>query len=175
MYFIALVLPSPADQSIRSFKEWMKDRFGCVKALRSPAHITLVPPFWLPENREAVLLTLFHDFTAGTGMLPVWLDGFSHFGKRVLFIEVKQQDVLNKLQGQVMKHFTCGLPGVVKTEKRPFHPHVTIAARDMRPAVFAQAWEHFSKLPFSEEVFLRSIHILKLFPEGWQVIAEKKL
>ena len=52
MYFIALVLPTEINDEILKWKLFMKDHFNCLVALRSPAHITLVPPFWMNDDLE---------------------------------------------------------------------------------------------------------------------------
>ena len=52
MYYVALVCPNEIDEVINRFKVWMKDRFGCKAAMKSPAHITLVAPFWLEDKKQ---------------------------------------------------------------------------------------------------------------------------
>ena len=56
MYFVALVLPEELNQEILKWKRYMHERFQCSVGLKSPAHITLVPPFWLDEAKENSLL-----------------------------------------------------------------------------------------------------------------------
>lgn len=53
MYFVAIVCPGQINEKVEQFKQWMKDRFGCVVAMKSPAHITLIPPFWLAHEMQA--------------------------------------------------------------------------------------------------------------------------
>ena len=45
MYFNALVLPEQLDKKILTYKSWMADKYNCKVGLKSPAHITIVPPF----------------------------------------------------------------------------------------------------------------------------------
>src|SRR6188768_1812026 len=56
MYFIGLVLPSPLNEKILRWKNFMHERYQCKVGLKSPAHITLVPPFWMEEEKEIALL-----------------------------------------------------------------------------------------------------------------------
>ncbi|HEY6506286.1 MAG TPA: hypothetical protein VIZ28_20055, partial [Chitinophagaceae bacterium] len=44
MYYVALLCSPETDGKVQQFKYWMRERFGCTAALRSPAHITLIPP-----------------------------------------------------------------------------------------------------------------------------------
>ena len=55
MYFIALVLPRHLDEKIRVYKQTMLDQYGCRVGLKSPAHITVIPPFWMEEEKEEQL------------------------------------------------------------------------------------------------------------------------
>ena len=63
MYFMAIVAPEEVNGTILKWKELIKERFGCVVALRSPAHITLIPPFWLDEKKEHQLKDGIGEFS----------------------------------------------------------------------------------------------------------------
>jgi hypothetical protein len=39
MYFIASVCPEEIDKQVMKWKLWMKEKYGCEAALRSPAHV----------------------------------------------------------------------------------------------------------------------------------------
>ena len=56
MYFIALVLPGELNEKVLHWKNFMHDRYDCKVGLKSPAHITLIPPFWMEESSETLLL-----------------------------------------------------------------------------------------------------------------------
>ena len=51
MYFIAIVLPDELNKKVLKWKNFMHDKFGCKVGLKSPAHITFIPPFWMHEER----------------------------------------------------------------------------------------------------------------------------
>ncbi len=175
MYFVALVCPPALDEKVLRFKNWMKAQFGCVVALRSPGHITLVPPFWLEEWREAELHEALRSFTGNIDEVDISLDGFSHFDKRVLFVQVKDNSPLGELRADVGSHFIELFGEIIKEDKRPFHPHITIANRDMKPGDFEKAWSHFSQKEFKETFRATTISLLKLKSGKWNVIGEKNL
>jgi len=150
----------------------MKDRFGCVVAMKSPAHITLIPPFWFLFDREHELVNAVQSFTNTSAPAKIELDGFSHFRKKVLFVHVKENASLVELKGGVEKYFTGKFGVIFKKDDRPFHPHITIANRDMKLSHFEQAWDHFSILIFKESFNSSSISLLKLSPGKWTIIAE---
>ena len=172
MYFVAIVCPPSLDRKIYSYKSWMKEHFGCMVAMKSPAHITLVPPFWLPGSEEEKLLEAQRSFTSTIGELTIRLTGFSHFRKRVLFVAVENSPKLEQLKKEAEDHFVKFFPAI-KKDTRPFHPHITIANRDMKPSHFEKAWERFSTEVLDESFIVKAISILKLNPGKWDVVGEK--
>lgn len=171
MYYIAVVCPVSINKKVLEHKNWMKEQFGCVVALKSPAHITLIPPFWMEETKEADLIAATCNFKITTGLLSIQLCGFSHFTDRVLFIKVSDNPQLEELKHETEKHFNSAFP-FIKKDARPFHPHITIANRDLKPSAFIKAWQHFSKLHFDESFNCTGISLLKLSEGSWQVIAK---
>jgi 2'-5' RNA ligase len=134
MYFSALVCPPVLNEKILRFKLWMREHYGCVVALKSPAHITLVPPFWWVTDLEDELREIIKTFKTDAGEFEVYLKGFSHFGKRVLFVAVEENTLLGNLRDKVVTHFSLSSGQTIPADDRPFHPHVTIANRDLRSA-----------------------------------------
>jgi 2'-5' RNA ligase len=174
MYFIAIVCPPETDKNVLKFKNWMKEQFACVVALKSPAHITLIPPFWLDERKEKKLQETLQTFANDMYELEIQLDGFSKFGKRVLFIRVQENPGLNKIKSQAENHFARSFGDVIEKEDKPFHPHITIASRDLKPGDFEKAWQHFENKIFKENFRSKTISLLKLTAGKWKVIAEKR-
>ena len=172
MYFLALVCPSALNNEVFRFKTWMKDQLGCVVALKSPAHITLIPPFWMDESKETELVQVLGTFKSDISEIEVQTAGFDHFGKRVLFIAIEKNNGLeqlrSKLEDHLLKYFLF-----IKKDTRPFHPHITIANRDMKPSHFEKAWEYFGKKEFKETFTGRATSLLKLVHGKWIVIYEK--
>jgi 2'-5' RNA ligase len=174
MYFAAVLCPAEVDRKVLEYKNWMKDQFGCIVALKSPAHITLIPPFWLEKAKEALLLETLLSFTSDIDELTIHLVDFSHFGKKVLFVNVKENPAIEELKNQTEDHFIRSFGGVINKDDRPFHPHITIANRDMKPSDFIKAWDRFAKERFSETFRTGTISLLKLSPGKWNIIGEKR-
>jgi 2'-5' RNA ligase len=171
MYFVALVCSQEVNEKILPFKLWMKERFGCVVALRSPAHITLIPPFWLEAEKENELVRTLQSFTNVPMGVVVCINGFSHFGKRVLFAAVDDDPALHQLKTGIESHFTKRFPGIRKDD-RPFHPHITIANRDLKPGDFIKAWQYFSEKEFTADFRINVVSVLKHSDGLWKVFAE---
>jgi 2'-5' RNA ligase len=173
MYFIAVICPGATGEKIQQAKRWMRDHFGSSHALKSPAHITLVPPFWFASIREPELLDSFQQFRSPVNELEISLDGFGHFDKRVLYVVVKDNSGLHLLQQAILEHAMTYFGDHIKKEDRSFHPHITIATRDIKPGDFDKAWEHFAGKKMDETFQARTISLLRLDAGSWKEIATR--
>jgi 2'-5' RNA ligase len=171
MFFIAVICPPEIDKKIQAYKLWMRDRFGCTVALKSPSHITLIPPFWLHIEKEQRLIDRIHSFQSPIPPFTIHLQQFSHFSNRVIFAAVLENHPLERLRKAVEDHFIQPFHEEIKPDDRPFHPHVTIANRDIKPGDFNKAWEHFKRLSLDEQFEANAISLLKLTPGKWNVVA----
>ncbi|RYY82469.1 MAG: 2'-5' RNA ligase family protein, partial [Chitinophagaceae bacterium] len=138
--YVAIVLPEALNQLVLPHKEWMRDRYGCLVGLRSPAHITLLPPFWMDPALEDSFRLEVEAFAATQKTFPIRTRGFSAFPLRTLFIDVVVDDALLQLKSACDQWFTPLKQYGVKIDSRPFHPHITIATRDLPKGAFAEAW-----------------------------------
>lgn len=174
MYYLAIVCPDNLNNKIKGFKLWMQERFGCKVALKSPAHITLIPPFWFAAEKEDILLHALHSFESSEQVIKIELNDFAHFSNRVLFIDIKPNDHLARVRVEAEEHFFNTLGNMIKKETRPFTPHITIANRDLKPGDFKTAWEHFSAKQFEESFMAEKISLLRLDQGKWHVVAQNK-
>lgn len=174
MYYVAVLCPPVINETIEQHKLWMNSHFGCTVALKSAAHITIIPPFWLKHEAEQLLIDTLHSFQTDKLPVEIQLNGFSHFGNRVIFAGVAENHRLGSLRKETEDHFILPFKNIIKPDDRPFHPHVTIANRDIKPADFNKAWEHFSGRQLQENFHTNTLSLLKLTEGKWGVITEKK-
>jgi 2'-5' RNA ligase len=170
-YFIALVPPDPLQEKLMDLKRLVKSEFQSSHALRSPAHITLAMPFqYLPEKEENLFRTL-EKYLVGFDSFPVSLKGFGFFPPRVVFVAVEENPALKKLQEAVVSCCREKL-GLFHSNyrDRPFHPHITIGFRDLKPQAFEAAGKYFENRDFREVFTCGSVAVLKLFSAGWKEI-----
>lgn len=170
MYYIAVLCPGELDKKITEFKLWVRDHFGCVVALKSPAHITLVPPFWMKNEWEQRLIITTNEFKLPPGNNIISLDGFSYFGRRVIFINVLENYWLNEIKSKAETYFNELFPEFIKEDDRPFHPHITVANRDIKPSAFDKIWNYFSNKDFEGEFKADKLSLLRLAKGSWEEI-----
>jgi 2'-5' RNA ligase len=169
MVYFSLVCPESVGRDIRGFQQWLFLRHGARAAMKSPAHITLIPPFWWPTANLDALSAHAAAFRFAPPTLKVRLEGFGHFGKRVLFVRIEDQPELQALQEAFNGHMQLLAGGNMKADDRPFHPHVTIATRDMTPAAFREAWEHFSRMDYRAAMDLDTISLMLHSSGAWNI------
>jgi 2'-5' RNA ligase len=170
MYFIAIVAPEQIHREVLKWKNYFKDHFECTVALKSPAHITLIPPFWMQEDLEDHLVNSMRDFSSTKNKFEITLKDFAAFKPKVIFVAVAKSEVLNDLHQSFADHIFREKKFPVKKEDRPFHPHVTLAARDLYKKAFQEAWEIFSQKKYEALWNVNGISLLRHNKKNWDVI-----
>lgn len=169
MVYFSLVCPETVGHSIRGLQQWAFRRHGAMAAMKSPPHITLVPPFWWPADALDTLSAHAAGFRFTPESVSVRLEGFGHFGKRVLYVHVEPSQELQALQEAFGIHMRLHAGKAMTPDDRPFHPHVTIATRDLSPAAFREAWDHFSRIDFRADADLNAISMMLHNPGAWNI------
>ncbi len=169
MYYLAVVLPLALNDKILVLKQWIKERWGCTVALKSPAHITLVPPFWMAVEKESALRCDMETVSQTLTAFALSTDNFSAFRPRTLFVAVAPNEQLNAVKKAVDIFFQQS-DYQMKIESRPFHPHITIATRDLRKKDFDEAWLHFQRLSFCETADINGLSLLRHNGRAWDVV-----
>jgi 2'-5' RNA ligase len=170
MYFIAVVAPEEINQQVLKWKNYFKEHFQCTVASRSPAHITLIPPFWMNEELEKDLLTAISAFSKSAKKFEISLKNFAAFKPRVIYVDVVTNESLISLQRTFADFIRKQEKYPVKADTRPFHPHVTLAARDLYKKAFYQAWETFSEKKYEASWQVGGISLLRHNKTNWDVI-----
>jgi 2'-5' RNA ligase len=170
MYFIALVAPKEINEAVLKWKQFMKERFDCSVALRSPAHVTLVPPFWMKEEIEIKLKDSIENFSQQQSWFELNLVNFSAFKPRVIYVDVQLSEALNKLHFELYDSLVAVNLFPIEKEERPFHPHVTIATRDLSKRSFREAWEIFKDKEYKATWIANSISLLRHNQKNWDVV-----
>jgi 2'-5' RNA ligase len=170
MYFIAIIAPAEINEEVLKWKLFMKERFGCVVALRSPSHITLIPPFWMEQARESKLKQAITGFAGKKGSFEINLKDFSAFKPRVIYVDVVPNESLQKLHAELQDFFIGSDLFAIDKDERPYHPHVTIATRDLHKKAFNDAWKIFKEKKYEVSWAAKGISLLKHNQKNWDVI-----
>jgi 2'-5' RNA ligase len=169
MYFIAIVLPGELNKKIKRWKEYMNEKYSCNVSLRSPAHITLLPPCWLHEENEGQLIKDMDSFCKTEQPFNVATHNFGAFKPKTLFIDIADNNNLAGLKKRVDEFFST-TQHQFKFDTRPFHPHITIATRDLHKKDFHEAWAFFESKKFMEEWKVTGLSLLRHNSVNWDIV-----
>ena len=170
MYFIALVAPKEINEEILKWKQFMKEQFGCLVALRSPAHITLIPPFWMENTLENKLEDEISDFCHRQSPFEINLKNFAAFTPRVIYVDVVPNKILSVLQQGFLQFLRNTKLFPCQIDEHPYHPHVTIATRDLHKKAFHEAWLIFKEKKYEASWMTGGISLLRHNQKNWDVI-----
>jgi 2'-5' RNA ligase len=172
-YFIALIPPSPIFEQAVELKTYFKTKYNSKASLNSPPHITLHMPFRWKEKKEEELGSKLKLFVKNFDPLKVCLDNFAAFSPRVIFINVVADELLNNLQKGIQRFCKKELNLFnANYKEQAFHPHLTLAFRDLKKPNFKLAWEEFSQKEFKAEFIADKVALLKHNGKIWQVFKE---
>jgi len=175
-YFIAIIPPAPIYKIALEQKEYFKTRYNSKASLNSPPHITLHMPFKWKERDEDELRDQLEHFSRNTRAVHVKLENFSTFPPRVIFINVVLSQELENLQKNLHRFCKRVLNLFNANYKElPFHPHVTLAFRDLKKPNYQMAWEEFQQKNFEAEFVADKMALLKHDGRVWKVFEEFKL
>jgi 2'-5' RNA ligase len=175
-YFLAIIPPSPIYEEALELKNYFKQKFNSKASLNSPPHITLHMPFRWKEEKEADLIDTLSKFKSGVAPFQLRLQNFNSFAPRVIFIDVAPNEQLVSLQKRLLKYCKKELNLFNADYKdQVFHPHLTLAFRDLKKSVFTEAWQEFNSKSFSAEFVVDKFDLLKHNGRVWESFSSIKL
>jgi 2'-5' RNA ligase len=173
LYFIAFIPPSPVFEEAQTMKQYFRERYNSKAALNSPPHITLHMPFKWKNEKESELVEKLRVFIKRFDPIKVCLDNFSSFPPRVIFINVVKSEILGALQKEIERFCKRELNLFNANYKEDaYHPHLTLAFRDLKKSAYAEAWEELRSREFKAEFMADKIALLKHDGKAWNVLKE---
>jgi 2'-5' RNA ligase len=173
LYFIAIVPPSPIYEETLEQKLYFKTKYNSKASLNSPPHITLHMPFRWVEEEEQDLVEHLKSFSSENQPVNIQLNNFSSFPPRVIFVKVEVSQELENLQKNLHRYFKRQLNLFNANYKElPFHPHLTLAFRDLKKPNYAKAWEEFMEKNYQASFLAGKIALLKHSGAVWAVHQE---
>jgi len=172
LYFIALIAPDEINRQVLEWKRLMLKRFNCKVALRAPAHITVIPPFHMPETLERALIDMLDAFGSQQRTIQVHLQNFAAFAPRVIYVQVQPDQALQQVKENAAAWLLQAGRFPIRKDERPFQPHITIASRDLRKGDFATAWSYFQDRLYQASFEAGAISLLRHNAGSWGIVAD---
>jgi 2'-5' RNA ligase len=167
---IAIVLPEPVFSGIRKEQEYIAKNWGPKHALRTPPHITVIPPIALSSGEVGLLFGMAEAIAAAMSPFKMKLRNYGSFRPRVVFINPIISPELQELYEIWDQALRSKMPHVFDTYPiRPYHPHITLAHKDVSPEQFQRMWNFYSRKEYHASFDVSGFSILEHKDHGWKV------
>jgi 2'-5' RNA ligase len=88
----------------------------------------------------------------------------------VIYVNVQANASLQSLHGRLKEFLLEQENFPLKKEERPFHPHISIATRDLHKKTFHEAWEIFGQKKYEDAWITTGVSLLRHKQKNWDVI-----
>lgn len=165
MCFLACLLEEEWAARIRLLQEEMCALFGICRSLKSPPHITLVPPFWIGEDQVPELCQTAAIYSYSD--LRMVAHHIDRFDDRVIYLRVAENEELLYLRNDLLRELIAKSYKVRRTVV--YTPHVTLGHK-ISKSVFSEAWSHFKNVRITGEVLCHGPIVLVHHNGKWQPV-----
>ncbi|MEQ8477030.1 2'-5' RNA ligase family protein [Fulvivirga sp.] len=173
LYFLAVIPPEPILGECQAHKNQFYEKYNSKASLNSPPHVTVHMPFKLRESKEDQLVEVISRGVNDLSNFSLQLDGYDHFGQRVIYVKVVDSEPLLALFLKVRKVMKVNFNIFNADYKnRGFNPHITLAFRDLKREAFKEAWPEFEKATYDKSFEVQSLVLLKHDGEKWHQLKE---
>ena len=166
-YFLAIVPEGNFQNQVTELKNEIRDRFQAKFALKSPAHITVKMPFIYNEAKEEKLIEKLREFLDVYEPMAMSIEGVKTFGERVIYLGVNAGADFYKFQKDLITFCKRELNLIDELSDRNFHPHMTIAFKDIKKSQFQNILSFSSELGLTQVLKESQIVLLKKDEGRW--------
>ncbi|MEB2782547.1 2'-5' RNA ligase family protein [Algoriphagus sp. C2-6-M1] len=174
-YFLALVPEGEFQEQVTKLKLEIRNRYQAKYALKSPAHITVKMPFSYNEAKEDKLIERLGGFISKYPSMILTIKGVKTFGERVIYLEVEAGQELYGFQQELKTFCKRELNLVDELSDRNFHPHVTIAFKDIKKSQFQNILQFSSEMNLTQKLLMSDVMLMKRVDGVWLVHKKIKL
>lgn len=167
LYFLAILPPENILEEIKHFKLEIAEKYAAKHALKLPAHITIKRPFKMNEVQEKDLVNSLNKFAVEKVPFEVKLKDFSSFPPRVIFVEVENKKPVVEFYNYLQQHLESNPQ--LKDQDEHFHPHLTVATRDLQIGKFSKAWEEFRNKKYRAAFKVDKFSLMKHNGKQWEI------
>jgi 2'-5' RNA ligase len=174
LYFIAIMPPPKIRTEIERFKKEIREKFQVKHALKLPAHITLQIPFRMPPEKEKILFKKLKIFCEAIPPFESSLNGFGKFAKQVIYVNIEDHETHVSLYKDLKKLMLNFMDLKSHEIASKFHPHITIATRDLKRGNFNEVWNEFHDREYHTAFLTEDLHLFKHNGKTWDIIRKFK-
>src|SRR5687767_13566476 len=109
---IAVVLPEPLFSFVKEQQNFIADTWGCCKSLRTPPHITLIPPLSLKMEEIDILESILSTIAVKNNPFVLEVNQYEAFKPRVVYLNTPTPKGLSKLYSELRHTIEKKIPHV---------------------------------------------------------------
>jgi|CXWJ01.1.fsa_nt_gi 2'-5' RNA ligase len=173
LYFIALLPSNELTNKIDLERKSFSEKYQSFHALKTAPHVTLIAPFKRAENFEVEMHLQIQDFFTRINSFQVSVNGYGCFQKnnKVIFFKVEKSKELIAMHRQFVYFLRMQLNFSEKETSYMYHPHITIAHRDLTDDNFEKAWSEYEAKKFNADFLCHQAYLLKHNYSKWEVLS----
>lgn len=145
-YVLVAVVRGPVGEKNNALRKEVREKFGA-KSSTLPAHFTIKAPFENEEEEMEKVKKALREFVAREKAEPYQIKGYSHFDRRVIFMDVAMSKEAKAVHDRLIDlletfpEMQCG-----KKDGKDKKFHVTVASKRIQP-MYEELWEHVQQYP----------------------------
>ncbi len=179
LYFAAIIPPLQIQEIVLKIQRDISARFQTFAVLKVVPHITLKAPFKFPSGMHSQVLTWFESMNCDLGSFELALQDFGCFPNPkcpVIYLKPVITPPLMDLQKAIIGEFRNAFSSQNITQiELAFKPHMTVAYRDLNPALFAAAWAEFKSKKFAVSFPVDKIFLMQHNGKQWNKTGTRDL
>jgi 2'-5' RNA ligase len=172
MYFVGIVAAEPVASAIMKIKHEFAENYNSKKPLNSPAHLTLIKPFYFKDGEIETVEKPLKGFLLAQKSFFIRLSGFGAFPPKTIFVDIEPNDKLQLLYDELCAFVVAHLKILNPYVPEKFTPHVTVGNRDLTKGNFKKAWEVFEKRKFDKTFKVDKLVLLRHNSNHWETFCE---
>ena len=162
LYYAAVLPDEEVSRAVRQLQVEIARKTGAKRALKNRPHITLIPPIRVDDSQWAQwqpLLSKPMDISPFT----VEFSGFGFFRNRVAFIRVEECTQLHAVRTGLIRR----IPRPIHNLSSPFHPHCTLATRDVTAQRMGWIRKMLEGRQFTAQFPVMEVHFFRHNGSAW--------
>jgi len=170
LYLLAILPPHELAQEIHQIRLHCAAKFGVLKALKPPVHISIYRPFRLEQEFEDNFILMIQSALKEQEIFNQEIENFEAFHTHAIVLKALLNPCILEIYNIISTIMTE--KGIDKhpQDNFPFRPHLTIAYRDIKPEVFPLIWEDYKNKKFNAIFKADHLCLLKHDGDQWLVI-----
>ena len=169
LYFWAFIPEEPFLSQLQELKDATAQEYNSYKSLSSPPHITILPPKHLTPDLKEEIDNALRKVCRNWVPFEIELQDYGRFGQTVLFLNVKLSEKLSKYYDDCIEIYH---KHDLKITHPSFHPHITLAFKDLEQKQFKRAWDKLKDETYRLRFPAKNLYCLHHNGRKWDVEGE---